>query len=69
MHCFYLGAKAAFDAISNKTGGVSSPFNIKSDKVADELTAFIVENVLKLIEKKVGNNRLNLVETYRKMFS
>ncbi len=46
-----------------------SKFDLKSSKVADELTAFIVENVLRLIEKKVGNNKLNLVETYRKMFN
>jgi hypothetical protein len=56
-----LNARGAFRVISDRTGGVSSPFDLRSTRVADELTAFVVENVLKLIERKVGNNRLNLV--------
>jgi hypothetical protein len=37
--------------------------------VADELTAFVVTNVLKIIEEKAGKGKLNLVQAYRKMFT
>jgi hypothetical protein len=68
VHSFYLSAGSAFSSLSNRTTGVSSPFNLSSPKVADELTAFVVENVLKIIESRVGQSDLNLVLTYRKMF-
>jgi hypothetical protein len=68
VHSFYLNAGPAFNSISDKTGGQSSPFNLNSPRVADELTAFVVENVLKLIENRTGTNGLNLVQAYRRMF-
>lgn len=68
VHSFYLNAGAAFSNISKKTGGEASPFNLNSSRVADELTAFVVENVLKLIEAKAGKGGLNLVQAYRRMF-
>lgn len=61
VHSFYLNAGAAFNSISKRTNGESSPFNLNSMKVADELTAFVVENVLKLIQLRVGKSGLNLV--------
>jgi hypothetical protein len=69
VHSFYLSAGTAFSNLSNRTGGVSSPFNLNFPKVADELTAFVVENVLNIIESRVGQSGLNLVKVYRKMFT
>jgi hypothetical protein len=66
VHCFYLGAQHAFQDISHQTGGKCSAFNIKSDRADDDLTDFVVVNILELIEKNSGQGRL--VETYRKMY-
>jgi len=69
VHSFYLNAAAAFMDISAQTGGKAAHFNINSPKVSDDLTAFIVEQILAMIENKGGKAGLNLVESYRKMFS
>jgi hypothetical protein len=52
VHSFYLGAHHAFDFISHQTGGKCSPFNLNSPRAADDLTDFVVMNILELIEKK-----------------
>jgi hypothetical protein len=49
VHSFYLNNGTGFKEISAKTNGSSSPFNINSLTVTDDLTAFVVENILALI--------------------
>jgi hypothetical protein len=41
---------------------------LNSGRGAEDLTQFVVENILILIEKNSGKGKLGLVETYRKMF-
>lgn len=41
VHCFYLNAGPAFSNISKKTGGEAIAFNLSSDKVIEELSAFV----------------------------
>ena len=72
IHCFYLGAKDAFTKLSLETKGKAEKFDIDSPKASDKLTAFIVEQILELIELneiKEGKENLNLVDAYRKMFT
>lgn len=68
VHCFYLAAQHAFEDISRQTGGKCSPFNVNSPRAADDLTDFVVMNILELIEKNSGQGQGSLVEAYRKMF-
>lgn len=68
MHSFYLNNGAGFNEISAQTGGISSKFEIYSRNVTENLTQFVVERILILIEKNSGKGNLNLVDTYRKMF-
>jgi hypothetical protein len=68
VHSFYLNNGSGFTDISNRTGGISSKFEINSLQVAKKLSQFVVENILVLIEKKSGKGALNLVDEYRKMF-
>ncbi len=68
VHCFYLGAQRAFEDISRQTGGKCSPFNLYSSRAAEDLTNFVVMNVLELIEKNSDQGKVNLVETYKKIY-
>ena len=62
VHGFYLAAAGpAFTKITHETGGKVAPFNLSSPKVSDELTNFIVEQILYLIEVKEGKPGLKLV--------
>jgi hypothetical protein len=68
VHSLYLNQGQGFIDISNVTRGTASLFNINSRNVTNELTSFVVENILRLIEQNTGRGNLNLVETYRRMF-
>jgi transcriptional regulator len=68
VHSFYLNNGAGFTDISARTGGKASKFDLHSPNVTKNLTQFVVENILELIEKNSGKGDLKLVETYRKMF-
>jgi hypothetical protein len=69
VHSYYLNNGDGFKDISAFTGGVASKFNLTSRTVTDELTSFVVEKILVLIEKKSGKKGLELVDSYRRMFS
>jgi hypothetical protein len=68
VHSFHLNNGQGFTSISNRTGGTSSKFEISSLRAAENLSQFVVENILTLIEKKNGKPTLALVDAYRKMF-
>ncbi len=68
VHCFYLGAQHAFEKISSQTGGKCSPFNLNSPRAADDLTDFVVMNILELIEKNIGQGQGSFVQEYKKMY-
>lgn len=68
VNCFYLGAQTAFEDISRQTGGKCSPFKLHSARAADDLTDFMLVNIFELIQKNSDLGKVNLVETYRKMF-
>jgi hypothetical protein len=57
VHCFYLAAQKDFEDISRQTGGKCSPFNVNSPRAADDLTDFVVVNILELIEKNSGQGQ------------
>jgi hypothetical protein len=61
VHCFYLAAQHAFEKISSQTGGKCSPFDVNSPRAADDLTDFVVMNILELIEKNSGQGQGSLV--------
>jgi len=61
VHCFYLGAQEKFKDISSQTGGKCSPFDVNSPRAADDLTGFVVMNILELIEKNSGQSQGSLV--------
>jgi hypothetical protein len=46
VHSFYLNDGEGFLKISQKTKGKTAPFDIKSKKITDDLTAFVVSNIL-----------------------
>ena len=50
VHSFYLDFARDFRFISDQTGGKAAPFNLKSPKVSHELTSFIVEQILAIIQ-------------------
>ena len=52
VHSFYLDYAKDFRAISDSTGGKAAPFNLKSPKVSNELTSFIVEQILAIIQQR-----------------
>jgi hypothetical protein len=60
----YLGAQIKFEDISSQTGGKCSLFNVNSPRAADELTDFVVVNILELIEKNSGQGQGSLVQEY-----
>ncbi len=68
VHCFYLGAKSAFEDISSKTGGKYSSFNLYSPRPTEDLTDFVVMNILGLIEKKNPQDEGRLVDGYKKTY-
>jgi hypothetical protein len=68
VHSFYLGAHHAFGFISSQTGGKCSSFNVNSPRAADDLTGFVVMNILELIEKNSGQSQGSLVYVYKMMY-
>jgi hypothetical protein len=68
VHCFYLGAQKKFEDISSQTGGKCSPFDVNSPRAADDLTDFVVLNILELIEKNSGQVQGSLVEQYNNIY-
>jgi hypothetical protein len=68
VHSFYLAAQHAFQDISRQTGGKCSPFDVNSPRAANDLTDFVVMNILELIEKNSGQGQGSLVAVYKRMF-
>ena len=71
IHTFYIRAGEYFTPLSKKTGGESDRFDVNSPRASEDLTAFIVCQILEQIERKTPNNggNLNLVAAYKKMYS
>jgi uncharacterized protein (UPF0333 family) len=55
IHTFYLAFENDFKSISQRTNGKSSAFNVHSPKATDDLTNFIVENIIYIIGNKNSN--------------
>jgi len=63
VHAFYINnaARAAFESISSKSGGVCKPLDINSEKGADVLADLVTQTILRALDTK-------LVEAYAKKF-
>ncbi len=50
MNAFYLASEKTFKEMADKTNGKCEFFKISSNKASDQLTGFLVMNILRLIE-------------------